>query len=181
MTYGSEYSIFDKQKSINILDMKIANNLRLKKNDDLPVNSQFHEQVSGIVNEISFRPNHGLNMSYKSSIQNNFSNINYEQLIAEIKINNLITSFDYYNQNEFSNKNTYISNTTTLEFDESNSLSFSTRKNKTIDLTEYYNLAYNYKNDCLTASIEYNKDYYSDRDIKPDEGIFLKLTIVPPN
>ena len=69
-------------------------------------------------------------MSYKSSIQNNFSDINYEQLITEIKINNLITSFDYYNQNEFSNKNTYVSNTTTLEFDESNSLSFSTEKIK---------------------------------------------------
>ena len=75
--------------------MKIANNLRIEKNDDLPRNSQFHEQVSGIVNEISFRPNHGFKIDYKSSIQNNFSDINYEQLITEIKINNLITSFDY--------------------------------------------------------------------------------------
>ena len=170
-----------KKKSLNILDVKIANNLRLKKNEDLPVNSQFHEQVSNFVNEISFKPNHSLDMNYKSSIKNNFADINSEQLITKIKINNLITSFDYYNQNEFSNKNTFISNTTTLEFDKSNSLSFSTRRNKTIDLTEYYNLAYNYKNDCLTASIEYNKDYYSDRDIKPEEGIFFKITIVPPN
>ncbi len=181
LTYGSEYSIFDEKKSLNILDVKIANNLRLKKNEDLPVNNQFHEQVSNFVNEISFKPNHSLDMSYKSSIKNNFADINSEQLITKIKINNLITSFDYYNQNEFSNKNTYISNTTILELDELNSFSFSTRRNKTIDLTEYYNLAYKYKNDCLTASIEYNKDYYSDRDIKPDEGIFLKITIVPPN
>ena len=71
--------------------------------------------------------------------------------------------------------------TTIIDFDESNSLSFSTRKNKTKDLTEYYNLAYNYKNDCLTASIEYNKEYYSDRDIKPDENILFKITIIPPN
>ena len=63
--------------------------------------------------------------------------------------------------------------------DESNSLSFSTRKNKTIDLTEYYNLSYQYKNDCLSASVEYNKEYYSDRDIKPNESIFFKLTIIP--
>ncbi len=181
LTYGTEYSIFNKQKSIDIFDVKIANNLRLKKNEDLPVNSQFHEQVSNFVNEISFKPNHSLDINYKSSIKNNFADINYEQLTTKIKINNLITSFDYYNQNEFSAKNTYVSNTTTLEFDKSNSLSFSTRRNKTIDLTEYYNLAYNYKNDCLTASIEYNKDYYSDRDIKPDEGLFLKFTIVPPN
>ena len=33
---------------------------------------------------------------------------------------------------------------------------------------------YQYKNDCLAASIEYNKDYYDDRDIKPEESIFFK-------
>ena len=58
-------------------------------------------------------------------------------------------------------------------------LSFSTRENKTINLTEYYNLAYQYKNDCLAASIEYQKDYYNDRDIKPTESVFLKLSIIP--
>ena len=33
-------------------------------------------------------------------------------------------------------------------------------KNKEIDLTEYYDLIYEYKNDCLTAGIRYNKTYY---------------------
>ena len=32
------------------------------------------------------------------------------------------------------------------------------------DFTEFYNLIYKYKNDCLTASIQYNKDYYSDKE-----------------
>ena len=35
------------------------------------------------------------------------------------------------------------------------------------------------KNDCLKASIEYQKDYYTDRDIKPGENIFFNLTIIP--
>jgi LPS-assembly protein len=38
---------------------------------------------------------------------------------------------------------------------------------------------YQYKNDCLAASIEYNKDFYSDRELKPDESIMFKLTITP--
>ena len=38
---------------------------------------------------------------------------------------------------------------------------------------------YQYKNDCLAASIEYNKDYYDDNDVKPEESIFFKLTIIP--
>jgi len=55
------------------------------------------------------------------------------------------------------------------------------KKNKTIDLTEYYNLAYQYKNDCLTASIEYDKEYYSDKDIRPNESLLFKLKIIPFN
>ena len=52
-------------------------------------------------------------------------------------------------------------------------------ENRKTDLTEYYNLIYEYKNDCLVAAIEYNKDYYQDRDLKPSEEIFFKITITP--
>ena len=40
-------------------------------------------------------------------------------------------------------------------------------------------LIYQYKKDCLVASIEYNKDFYSDRDLKQNENILFKLTFVP--
>ena len=46
-------------------------------------------------------------------------------------------------------------------------------------MTEYYNIIYEYKNDCLIAAIEYNKDYYSDRDLEPSEEIFFKISITP--
>ena len=32
---------------------------------------------------------------------------------------------------------------------------------------------------CLAASIEYSKDYYNDRDLKTEESIFFKLSIIP--
>ena len=58
-------------------------------------------------------------------------------------------------------------------------MTFSTRENLKTNLTEYYNLIYQYKNDCLAASVEYQKDYYNDRDIKPNESVFFKLSIIP--
>ena len=91
----------------------------------------------------------------------------------------MVTTFDYLNENNTLDKNSYLLNTTEYALNKFNSISFSTRENKTSDLTEYYKLMYQYKNDCLAASIEYNKDYYDDRDIKPEENIFLKLTIIP--
>ena len=72
-----------------------------------------------------------------------------------------------------------IENITKYRFDEENFLSFKTRKNRNINLTEYYNLLYEYKNDCLIASIKYEKNYYNDADIKPLEELFFTITIIP--
>ena len=47
------------------------------------------------------------------------------------------------------------------------------------NFTEFYKLIYQYKNDCLSASIEYNKDYYNDKDLNSTETIFFKLSILP--
>ena len=80
--------------------------------------------------------------------------------------------------NELGNES-YLKNDIGYTFNENNKLEFKTRRNKKTNLTEFYNLIYEYKNDCLVAAIEYNKDYYSDRDIKPNEELFFSLTIIP--
>ena len=179
VAYGSDYSIFDKNKSSEIFNFKVANNLRFEKNDDLPKKNQIGEKTSNIFSEITFSPNEFFTTNYNSSIRNNLKDKNYENLITEFRINNFVTTFDYLNENNTNAQNSYIQNKTSYSLDSNNSLSFSTRKNKSTDLTEYYNFMYQYKNDCLAASIEYNKDYYSDRDLKPDESVFFKLTIIP--
>ena len=72
-----------------------------------------------------------------------------------------------------------ITNKTSYNFDENNSLSFSTRRNKEISLTEYYDLSYEYKVDCLTAAIKYNRTFYQDDDLVPSENLFLSVTLIP--
>ena len=64
-------------------------------------------------------------------------------------------------------------------FNHSNSLKYRTRRNKKTDLTEYYNLIYEYKNDCLIAGVKYNKSYYEDRDLKPSENLIFSITLTP--
>ena len=53
-----------------------------------------------------------------------------------------------------------------LELDKANSLKFKTRENFKTDATEFYNISYQYENDCLRAAIEYNKSFYSDNDFR---------------
>ena len=179
LTYGNDFTIFDKNDSKDIFGLKIANNLRLKENKDLPRTNQIGEKTSDFFGEITYNLNDILTTKYNTSIKNDLENINYENLVTEISINNFVTTFDYFNENNTSDKISYLKNTTKYNLNDTSNVSFSTRKNKKTDLTEYYNLMYQYKNDCLAASIEYNKEYYNDRDISTEENIFFKLTIIP--
>ena len=144
----------------------------------------YQEEISSIQNsnffgEILFNPNDLITAKYNASAKNNLTDINYENFTTEISLNNFVTTFDYINENNIADRNSYLSSALRLNINDSNNIQFSTRENKSSNLTEYYNLIYQYKNDCLAASIEYNKEYYDDRDIKPEENIFLKLTIIP--
>jgi len=166
-------------KSNEIFNLKLANNVRLSKNDDLSNTNQIGEKMSDIFGEVEYNPNKIIKTKYISSLKNNLKDISYENLITEFKINKFVTTFDYLNENNTSSKTSFLSNKTSFFIDEFNSFAFSTRQNKTKDLTEYYKFWYQYKNDCLAASIEYNKDFYSDRDLKPEENILFKLSIIP--
>ena len=70
-------------------------------------------------------------------------------------------------------------NTIIYNFDDNNFVSFNTRRNRKLNLTEYYDLVYEYKNDCLTAGIKYKKTYYEDRDLKPTENLMFTISFYP--
>ena len=75
--------------------------------------------------------------------------------------------------------NSYYSNTISYEHNNNNLVSFRTRRNNKTNLTEFYNLIYEYKNDCLVASINYNKEYYSNSALEPNENLFFNITLIP--
>ena len=110
---------------------------------------------------------------------NNLNQLKYSAINAKFKVNNFLTSFKYIEENDNIGDQHYLTNRTSYNFDENNSIVFLTRKNKKIDITEYYNLLYQYQNDCLTAALKYSKDYYVDNDLKPEEQLYFSLTIVP--
>ena len=112
-------------------------------------------------------------------VDNNLKDTNLNSITTEIKVNNFVTNFEFFEERNAVGSKSFVSNTTSLKFDKNNSIKFATRRNKEIDLTEFYNLVYQYENDCLRAALEYNKQFYSDADLKPEEELFFSITIIP--
>ena len=180
ITIGNEYKIFSKSDNANeIFGINLAASFRDKENTDLPSKSSLGQKTSNLVGEMVYNPNNLLNFNYDFLIDNDLDQFNYHKIDSTITINNFVTSFEYVEENNLIGDKSFIANETSLKIDKNKSLNFRTRKNKKTDLTEYYNLIYQYKMDCLTAGIEYKKNYYSDGALKPEESIFFSITLMP--
>ncbi len=178
-TYGYEYSKIDRANYSQIIKFGFANNLRFEENKDLPANTNLGDKVSDFVGLIEYNPTENVKLNYDFSLKNNLVDQNYELFGFEYYLKNLTTKFEYLNENNSDSKTSYLLNKTSYNFNDNNSLIFETRENKEKNFTEYYNLIYQFQNDCLTAAVEYNKEYYSDQDLKPSENLFFKLSIIP--
>ena len=178
LTYGADYNLINKNQN-EILSFRLANNLRINDNPDISHLNQLNQKTSNFFTETYFKPTNFLDLKYDATIKNNLSDIAYENIVADLKFKSFEISFDYLNENNSKEENSYLSNTASYNIDNSNSIIFGTRENKIDNFTEFYKLIYQYKNDCLTASIEYNKDYYNDKDLNSEESIFLKFSILP--
>jgi len=186
LTIGAEYlkSRNTNKKEENeyptdILELSLATVFRDEINENIPNTSSLGEKNSDVVGYIGFSPNSFFSSNYDFSLNNNLDVLKYNSLDAQFTVNNFITSFKYLEENNNIGDKHYIESNTSLKFNENSLIGFSIRKNKKIDLTEFYDLIYQYKNDCLTAAIKYKKDFYTDNDLKPTEQVFFSLTIVP--
>ena len=178
LTMGTEYNL-NKKDGSEILSMDFAQIYRDINEERLPIKSKMSTKSSDVVGGIKFTPNNIINFDYDFSLDNNLKTSNYNMAKSTVSINNFVTTFEFLEENNEIGSESYLSNKTSYNFNQSNKLLFRQRTNRKTNLKEFYNLVYQYENDCLVASIEYNKDYYTDRDLKQTEELFFSLTIVP--
>ena len=178
LTLGFDYHLKTKEND-DFLEFSLGQIFKDTEDKRLPLTSKMQNKSSDIVGNFNFLPSNKFKINYDFSLDNNLDTVNYTKIETQLNINNFITSFDFLEENDDIGSDSYLLSDVKYKLNEKNSVSYNTRRNRKTDLTEYYNLIYEYKNDCLIAGIEYNKEYYQDRDLKPTEQIFFSITLTP--
>jgi len=179
ITLGNEYKITDKETNEEIFAFNLATSISDNENQDLPLKSSIGQKMSNIAGKSRLKLNNFIDIDYDFLIDNNMHDLKYHKIDASFRINNFVTSFEFVEENYEIGIESFVSNETRYDFNENNSLQFRTRRNQNTDLTEFYDLMYQYKMDCLTAGIEYKKEYYNDGSLSPSEKIYFSITIIP--
>ena len=179
LTLGLEYK---KEKIDNInkyFELKLGTVLRNKSNSNIPSNSTIDKKRSNYFGAITNNLNDNMTLKYEFSINHGLDEVQYNSLGTTFSKNNFVTTFNYIEENGVIGSTNILENVTTLSFDEKNHITFKTRDNREVDLTEYYDLIYEYKNDCLVAGLKYNKTYYKDKDLEISENFMLSIKLIP--
>jgi LPS-assembly protein len=161
-------------------DFELAQVFRFNKEENIPINSSLGEKTSNLFGSAEYKPIKDITLGYGFSLTNDYNIIESHTISAQYLTEHFSTNFSFSEEAGIRGDSNVISNVTKLiDFKDYHNLSFSTRRNRKINLTEYYDIIYEYKNDCLVAEIKYRKDYYSDKDLIPKEELFFAITIIP--
>ena len=185
LTFGFDYKFDPLENDVSentkdkYFEVKLATVARDEFENDIPISSTINKKNSDIFGSINNRLFNNLDLTYDFSLDNDLKTINSHSISTDISINNFVTSFNYIEKRNEVGSTHMLSNVTEYIVNDNTSLKFSTRRNKEINLTEYYDLSYEYKNDCLTAALKFKKSFYQDNDLKPTEDLFFTITLVP--
>ena len=180
ITLGLDYIKKNNNTNDNkILEIKLASVFRDDKENNIPKLSSLNNKNSNLFGSLDYQISENLELDYEFALNNKIEKFNYNSIGLDLSLNNFVTEFNFIEENSIIGNTNVFENRTSYNFNEQNSLIFNTRRNREINLTEYYNLVYEYKNDCLTAGIKFNKTYYNDRDLKPSENLMFTVSFYP--
>ena len=185
LTLGVDYkkekkSTIDNLSDINnYFEAKLATVLRDKEESFIPNRSSLNRTTSNLFGSITNKFSENIEIGYNFSLDNDLSTLEYNSINTTMTLNNVVTKFNFIEENGERGDANIAGGSIAYSLNDENSFSFSTRRNRKINLTEFYDLVYQYKNDCLTAGIKYKKNYYSDGAIKPTENILFTVTLFP--
>jgi len=179
---GFDYNL-NKKKSDGTQREKLAISMgqvfNQRKNKDLPLRSSLDQKVSDLVGQVNYNFSDIGNIGYSFSLDNNYSDLNYNEISTGLDFGKIAFNVNYLEQRNHVGNEHYINSGISLDMNENSKLGFSTKKNFKTDSTELYNINYQYEIDCLTAGLEFKREFYADNDIEQKDTLMFVIKFVP--
>ena len=150
------------KRIITILIFSVAQIINEEENKKMPSKSSMDEKLSDLVGFTNLVFNNKFKLNYNFAIDQNYQDFNYSEVGTEIKFNNVDMNFSYLEENKHIGNQEYLNTKVKYLQSENNLFSFETKRNLITNSAEFYNMSYEYLNDCLRAGLVYRREFYKD-------------------
>ena len=161
------------------LSFSVGQVISAKENMDIPTSTSLDQHFSDVVGEAKYNVNQKLNINYNFSIDEGYKNFNYNEVGADFAFDTAKFNINYLQEKKHIGTQEYVQTGIDFKLNNFTELTFNTKRNLLTDSAEFYNMSYNYINDCLKAGIAYRREFYTDRDVEPVNKLMFTISIIP--
>tara|TARA_Y100000816_G_C26015198_1_gene530895 strand:- start:446 stop:1102 length:657 start_codon:yes stop_codon:yes gene_type:complete len=174
-TLGFDYKIKDKFKDFNF---SVAQVINQKENSKMNDKTSLDEKLSDLVGAASLQFNK-FSLDYNFSLDQNYSDLNYNEIGSKLNMGAVDVDFRYLQEKKHVGDQDYFTTKVNFKNQDKGLFSFETKRNLITSSSEFYNLSYEYINDCLRAGLVYRREFYNDSELEPENSLLFKITLTP--
>ena len=175
-TLGLDYNIKDNFKEF---DFSVAQVISQEENKKMASRTSLDEKLSDLVGSANYKFNNKFSLNYNFALDQNYNDINYNEIGTEFNIGIIDINFNYLQEKKHIGDQDYFTTELNLKNKDKGLLSFETKRNLITNSSEFYNLSYEYINDCLRAGLVYRREFYNDSELEPENSLMFKITLTP--
>ncbi len=152
--------------------------INVKENKDMPSKSTLNEKMSDIIGETSFSFNENAKITNNFLLDQNLREFNKNQIDLDIVYPKTSFNIGFLEESQHIGSTKYLQTKAGFNFN-NGLISFGAKRNLLSNSAEFYDLSYEYINDCLKAGVAFRREFYRDRDLEPEDSLIFKITFSP--
>ena len=148
-----------------------------KENKKMASKTSLDEKASDVVGKYNYKFNENINFNYNFNIDQNYKDLNYSSVDSSLNFNPIKLDFNYVLEDKHIGDKEFLKSKISYDKGDNTKLSFATKRNLITNSAEFYNLSYEYLNDCLRAGIVYRREFYNDSELESENSLMFKITL----
>ena len=176
ITLGFDYSLKNQNNEFILSAGQVVNE---KENNKMPDSSSLNEKLSDLVGHSELKINENLKLKYDFALDQNFNDLNYNEIGTDLNFDPIKLDFSYLQEKKHIGDQEYFKSSIKFNRNDNGVFSAETKRNLVTNSAEYYNLSYEYINDCLRAGLVYRREFYEDSELEAENSLMFKITLTP--
>ena len=159
--------------------ISIGQVLKLNKDLDMPTKSSLQKTNSDIVSKFNYLSPKNFDVTLKNTFDNQLNHVYYNDLTIKKNFTSSEINFNFYEKNTHIGNERYAKANLTSYITDGTKIKIETDRNLKTDLTNSHKLGIENENECIRYGFYLQKNYSSDKDLKPATSAYFGVTLLP--
>ncbi|MSP06560.1 MAG: LPS-assembly protein LptD [Candidatus Fonsibacter sp.] len=153
--------------------------IKFNEDSNMPTKSSLQNKNSDLVTKANYLSPGNFDVTLKNTLDNGFNHVYYNDLNLKSFLKQGEINFNFYEKNSHIGNERYAKANLTSYVTDNTKLTIQTDRNLKTDLTNSHKLGIENENECIRYGFYFQKNYSSDKDLKPATNVFFGITLLP--